>query len=464
MHKELVEQLKSLSLILIRIAGIVSSYYLYQDGYWCFAMVLIICQIGLSSKQRSIKQNSMFAIRIYLMISYISRGEYSLYFVSAQLVYVHQYMLLFDGKKHDLFLTFRQFCQQSITQFQSILFLYTDYKFLLLVWLAVVYSVFEKQIKKIEKAMLNVRENTIFEGWYFYCLQPFFILNMFDGTFSFIIQDIITPNDLFDYYLYNFENFFGTFLMVVIYILNNIYFSSTENSCLLARIYFTILLVISLIKIQQKIKILRDFIKNGSFIDIWSVNSNIIQNIYNYEEELTINKRFVILKFLNQPNEQNVQINEEYWQNVTKLLVKTNKSFIISFFDVKYEHFHQLKSMIIFVNLEKKEIFINFQKKQEELNKTFLDLYYRNQFSQCKIESIQLNYYQDYLLPFLLENKTLLIDISTNSFESTYDKKNFLELKHSFTCPILSYYLLRKHTINYPFYIGIQTLFYDLYD
>ncbi|EAR92008.1 transmembrane protein, putative (macronuclear) [Tetrahymena thermophila SB210] len=322
--------------------------------------------------------------------------------------------------------------------------------------------------------MFYQREDATFEGYFVKLMQITLIFNMLDRPMALRSQNMKIPNDVFNFYNLNFQKIGSIIFMIVFYILNNIYFSNAENNYILARIYFTILLAFSLTSINQEIKFLRDYIKNGSFIDIWPVNQYYIQKLYKYEEELTVNKRYIILNILKQSHDQNPQFQDGYqqlleqinqdWQVIMKLLLRTKKSFAVSFSDIQYQCHYKIKSINFFLNLENKEIFFAFKKNQEELNKTFLDLYQQNYFSSCKIKQIQLDYYEDYLIPFLTENYKLLIQSKGYQFDSTYDKERFLELKNSFVGPIFSYYVLSKYTVNNPFFIGVQVLFFDLYD
>ncbi|KAL4509162.1 hypothetical protein ABPG72_018093 [Tetrahymena utriculariae] len=254
------KKLIRLSLIILRVSSILSIYSLFQDGYWFFALVLILCQIGLRNKSQGIQELSIFVQKIYLMISCISRGEYLLYFVCTQLIFVYEYIKIYSyNQSSKVFITF---CHRSLSLYQSIQFLYTDYKLLFLALAIVFYFLFEKQITKIEKIMFYLRENkiAIFQQEYTLLSQWFFLL-----------------------------------------------------------------------LIQTKKQHFYVIISGIDLLLTYGLSINLLSKSFRYEEELTLNKRYIILDILNEADDQNPQyenenelvnqrINQDWqWQNIYKL-------------------------------------------------------------------------------------------------------------------------------------------------
>ncbi|KAL4500209.1 hypothetical protein ABPG73_011317 [Tetrahymena malaccensis] len=164
------------------------------------------------------------------------------------------------------------------------------------------------------------------------------------------------------------------------------------------------------------------------------------------------------------------------WAFILRQLIQTNRSFAIKiskwmtfpFLDEQPTQFEQihpfafdLQCFPCFFNLEQKEISLRFSKDLKELNQEIINQY-NQQYSDFRIRYLDMDYYEDYFLPFLVKNYRLLT-LEQNISGDSISVKEYNTLKYTFIGPTISYFVLNQFTSKNNFAIRTQILFNDLY-
>ncbi|KAL4470409.1 hypothetical protein ABPG74_012020 [Tetrahymena malaccensis] len=479
---------KAFKIIFIIISAL--SYYSFaQDGYWYIALFLAIIHI-LTEIKNCGERFLWYMMRLFFTIYYLKGDQSLIYFITLQLSYAKEHERDLFSQTYRIFSveSFQNTCIKNLYCFQALLLFYLEYRLVYAVisFLIILDIVLVKVVNQIVLACKNLRQNPQYK-------QKIPTLTLF--CLDIIINDLnITPQlkvlDIKSHYYRGFQRIYFLFLGITIFILNNIYIFSFEGSSYyFVRIYYTLLVISLLPKIKQGILFLMDFLQNGPIIDIWHINNFDLQQLDNYDQNLTKNQQIIILDVQNfileyQPGccclqqfaftfQNTYQIIKENWGSILNLLLQTNKSILIQFSfmnkisnqnqqptQIQFYPFFNDMCFFYFLDLEENQIDLFLFQDLKELNQAIINQY-NNLLFNFKV-TINVNYYEDSLLPLFINNyQQLTIDQGLSKDSSFF--KEYNTLKYSFVGPVISFFVLKKITSQYYFAIRSQALFNDLY-